>query len=237
MDLGMTEAVPSIREYAGVVADATLTVSLAAVPVLVDDYILACIMHRSALTIPSGWTQVDTAGPVVGDATSQRVTILAYHAGSAESVTPQFTQASSGRMSAAVFRARNVVGLTTRSDLRVAVASTLPNTHVSAAKGTARTLVWAVASTIYAASSAQWTCSASSLSPTIAGATSSNAPRLGAFYDSDESTTARTFTPATASPVASYLQVVAVEIEGLSTGAGVTPKRFLNVGGAAEPIQ
>lgn len=75
---------------------------------VIDDTLIMHVMHRSALTTPSGWTLEGTSGATVQ--ATQRISVLSRVADGSEGATINVVQAASGRMIGNVSVFRGTVG-------------------------------------------------------------------------------------------------------------------------------
>jgi hypothetical protein len=174
----------------------------------VGDLILAQIIVRSALTLPTGWTLLRTI-PAVETSVNQTLS-FAYKRATSTSETLTVTQASAGRIYTNLVRLSNAVSISyiqscekTGTGIK-SISSTKPVT--------ANMVIWGASSDTWATSSpyGDWTYAPSTLDY-YSLSQSTRAPRLGTFVDSSGAGE-RTFTILVNS--ADSLMCGAVEIVG-----------------------
>lgn len=174
----------------------------------IGDLILAQIIVRSALTLPTGWTLLRTI-PAVETSTNQTLS-FAYKKATSTSETLTVTQATAGRIYTNLVRLSNAVSISyiqscenTGTSIK-SISSTKPVTP--------NMVIWGAASTTWNTSSPyrDWTYSPSTLGY-YSLPQSTKQPRLGTFVDSNGAGE-RTFT----TPVDSSTVIMcgAVEIVG-----------------------
>lgn len=156
----------------------------------VGDLILAQIIVRSALTLPTGWTLLRTI-PAVDPPTNQTLS-FAYKRATSTSETLTVTQASAGRIYTNLVRLSNAVSISyiqscekTGTSIK-SISSTKPVTS--------NMVIWGAASSIWKNPSpyGDWTYSPSTLDY-YSLPQASRQPRLGTFID-NSGTGERTFT-------------------------------------------
>lgn len=192
------------------------------VPYEDGDLLVMAVMHRAALTTPSGWTLHATVGPFsVGF--PQYTSILTRRMSGAGNASGTVQQTSSGRLVVGVLNLRNAGSVIERPDLcfvtedkRGAFSFTV------AGKGATENLViWALSAPFWStvtigdppyASQARrpWASTPAMLAPVWAAPDNNNQPRLGVFLDYAVAG-ARTFT-STTDDADDYVGVVAIEI-------------------------
>lgn len=147
----------------------------------VGDLILAQIIVRSALTLPTGWTLLRTI-PAVDPPTNQTLS-FAYKRATSTSETLTVTQASAGRIYTNLVRLSNAVSISyiqscenTGTSIK-SISSTKPVTP--------NMVIWGAASSTWktASPSGDWTYSPSTLDY-YSLPQASKQPRLGTFVDS-----------------------------------------------------
>lgn len=237
----MSEALPYLGNHRSIIGTNT-TLTLPDLAYEDGDFLVLVVMHRDTLTTPSGWTLDTTVGPVGGDANNQRVSILHRTMSGGGTLSQSVTQGSSQRLGLAVLRFRGVAGFAVRGDLAAAAGKDVSVAVVTSAKGTGRLVIWAIAQPTWATDDPftmmPWLSTEGLPTVQWGGLSTNNQPRLGVFID-DRASAARTFSlPFSAAGTTTYT-LAALELEGPTIGGGepVDPKRFLNVGGEAVPIQ
>lgn len=174
----------------------------------IGDLILAQIIVRSALTLPTDWTLLRTI-PAVGTSSNQTLS-FAYKKATSTSETLTVTQATAGRIYTNLVRLSNAVSISyiqscekTGTDIN-SISSTKPVTP--------NMVIWGAASSSWGTSSpyGDWTYSPSTLDY-YSLPQASTQPRLGTFVDSSGAGE-RTFTAAVNSSTS--MMCGAVEIVG-----------------------
>ena len=175
----------------------------------VGDLILAQIIVRSALTLPTGWTLLRTIPAV--ETTNNQTLSFAYKKATSTSETLTVTQATAGRIYTNLVRLSNAVSISyiqscekTGTGIK-SISSTKPVTS--------NMVIWGVSSVTWNNSSpyGDWTYSPSTLDY-YSLQQSTRAPRLGTFIDSSEAGE-RTFTK-TGNSSSLSIMCGAVEIVG-----------------------
>lgn len=218
----------------------TTTLSLPSITYADGDTLVMILMHRDTLTTPSGWTLLETVGPVVGSPFNQRISSLKRVMSGSGSLSQSVVQGSSQRFAGYIARFSGATDATARADLRASGTKAASAAVTTSAKGSGKVVVWGAAQELWAPAGADatspWAPSADGLvfpnwTPIAA---IGNQPRLGVFIDGIRASGARTFTPANTTG-ADHYTLLAVEVAG--TSDTVDPKRFINVSGTATPIQ
>ena len=176
----------------------------------VGDLILAQIIVRSALTLPTGWTLLRTI-PAVETSVSQTLS-FAYKRATSTSETLTVTQASAGRIYTNLVRLSDAVSI---SYIQSCEKTGTGITSISSTKPvTPNMVIWGVSSDTWKTSSpyGDWTCSPSTLDY-YSLPQSTRAPRLGTFIDSSGAGE-RTFSTASFNGSADSMMCGAVEIVG-----------------------
>ena len=174
----------------------------------VGDLILAQIIVRSALTLPTGWTLLRTI-PAVETSTNQTLS-FAYKRATSTSETLTVTQATAGRIYTNLVRLSNAVSISYIQSCEktntgaVSISSTKPVTS--------NMVIWGAASVLWNSSSpyGNWSSSPSTLDY-YSLPQSTKQPRLGTFIDSSGAGE-RTFTASVDSSTS--MMCGAVEIVG-----------------------
>lgn len=193
------------------------------VPYEDGDLLVMAVMHRAALTTPSGWTLHATVGPFSVSSIDQYTSILTRRMAGAGNASGTVQQASSSRLVVGVLNLRNAGSVIERPDLcfvtedkRGAFSFTV------AGKGSTENLViWALSVQFWSSSPnadppyanqarRPWESTPAMLAPVWAAPNDSNQPRLGVFLDY-AAAGARTFT-SPADNADDYVGVVAIEI-------------------------
>jgi len=212
----MTESFASLKNQVANALNAVTSLTLPAMTYGAGDVLLLFVMHRGSMTTPSGWTLVQKAGPAVGDATAQAVSVFSKLEASGGSVTLSVTQAASGRLAAILLRLADVDSVTARGDLVFAGSHNTATPFACTAKGVDRVVIRGI-SQVNGSGPANWTCSNSTTriaSPDAGG----ESKRLGVLIDDIPSTTFNLIAP---SGFADYVTLAAVELVGKSGGASV----------------
>ena len=176
----------------------------------VGDLILAQIIVRSALTLPTGWTLLRTI-PAVETSTNQTLS-FAYKRATSTSETLTVTQATAGRIYTNLVRLSDAVSI---SYIQSCEKTGTGITSISSTKPvTPNMVIWGVSSDTWNTSSpyGDWTCSPSTLDY-YSLPQSTRAPRLGTFIDSSGAGE-RTFSTASFNGSADSMMCGAVEIVG-----------------------
>lgn len=176
----------------------------------VGDLILAQIIVRSALTLPTGWTLLRTI-PAVETSTNQTLS-FAYKRATSTSETLTVTQATAGRIYTNLVRLSDAVSI---SYIQSCEKTGTGITSISSTKPvTPNMVIWGVSSDTWKTSSpyGDWTCSPSTLDY-YSLPQSTRAPRLGTFIDSSGAGE-RTFSTASFNGSADSMMCGAVEIVG-----------------------
>lgn len=195
-----------------------------AVPYEDGDLLVMAVMHRSALTTPSGWTLHATVGPFSNDF-PQYTSILSRRMTGTGTASGTVEQASSGRMIVGVLNIRSAGTIVERPDLCDVTADKINATSFTVTgKGTTENLViWALSAPYWSTGSAvpalpyanetrsPWESTPVMTTPVWAAPDDNNQPRLGVFLDYMEGGS-RTFSNATAT-ADDYVGIVAIEIE------------------------
>lgn len=181
----LPEAIPSEQfvpvvedsSFNAVTAGTSLTVTLPDRPS--GELQLATVMHRSALTTPSGWTLLYTYGPATGTTNNQRQSVLWRRApGGTSSLT--LTQASSVRLQSIVLSLSNALDPVARVGSR-AESFTGNDPVLTTSKDANGLFLWVADSTIWASAAGQpWVVSPLEVD---VYSTSEAAPRLAVFGD------------------------------------------------------
>ena len=176
----------------------------------VGDLILAQIIVRSALTLPTEWTLLRTIPAI--ETTNNQTLSFAYKKATSTSETLTVTQATAGRIYTNLVRLSNAVSISyiqscekTGTGIK-SISSTKPVTP--------NTVIWGASSTLWQTSSPyeNWSSSPSTLDYySVPQAT--RQPRLGTFVDSSGAGE-RTFTANFISDSSSAMMCGAVEIVG-----------------------
>lgn len=156
----------------------------------VGDLILAQIIVRSALTLPTGWTLLRTIPAV--ETTNNQTLSFAYKRATSTSETLTVTQASAGRIYTNLVRLSNAASI---SYIQSCEKTGTSITSISSTKPvTSNMVIWGASSVTWNNSSpyGDWTYSPSTLDY-YSLPQSTKAPRLGTFIDSSEAGE-RTFT-------------------------------------------
>ena len=176
----------------------------------VGDLILAQIIVRSALTLPTGWTLLRTI-PAVETSVSQTLS-FAYKRATSTSETLTVTQASAGRIYTNIVRLSNAKSI---SYIQSCEKTGTGITSISSTKPvTPNMVIWGVSSDTWNSSSpyGNWSSSPSTLDY-YSLPQSTRAPRLGTFIDSSGAGE-RTFSTASFNGSADSMMCGAVEIVG-----------------------
>ena len=176
----------------------------------VGDLILAQIIVRSALTLPTGWSLLRTI-PAVETQYNQTLS-FAYKRATSTSETLTVTQASAGRIYTNLVRLSNATSI---SYIQSCEKTNTGATSISSTKPvTPNMVIWGVSSTLWQTSSpyGNWTYSPSTLGY-YSLPQASKQPRLGTFIDSSGAGE-RTFTAMFSSESSAALMCGAVEIVG-----------------------
>ena len=176
----------------------------------VGDLILAQIIVRSALTLPTGWTLLRTI-PAVETSYNQTLS-FAYKKATSTSETLTVTQASAGRIYTNLVRLSNAVSISYIQSCEktntgaVSISSTKPVTP--------NMVIWGASSTLWQSSSpyGNWSSSPSTLDY-YSLSQSTKAPRLGTFIDSSGAGE-RTFSTSSTESTNNAMMCGAVEIVG-----------------------
>lgn len=176
----------------------------------VGDLILAQIIVRSALTLPTGWTLLRTI-PAVETSTNQTLS-FAYKRATSTSETLTVTQASAARIYTNLVRLSNAVSI---SYIQSCEKTGKSIKSISSTKPVASNMViWGAASSTWDGNSpyGNWSYTPSTLDY-YSLPQSTKAPRLGTFIDRS-GTGKRTFSAAISSGSADSMMCGAVEIVG-----------------------
>ena len=176
----------------------------------VGDLILAQIIVRSALTLPTGWSLLRTI-PAVETQYNQTLS-FAYKRATSTSETLTVTQATAGRIYTNLVRLSNATSI---SYIQSCEKTNTGATSISSTKPvTPNMVIWGVSSTLWQTSSpyGNWTYSPSTLGY-YSLPQASKQPRLGTFIDSSGAGE-RTFTAMFSSESSAALMCGAVEIVG-----------------------
>ena len=176
----------------------------------IGDLILAQIIVRSALTLPTDWTLLRTI-PAVDPTTNQTLS-FAYKRATSTSETLTVTQATAGRIYTNLVRLSDAVSI---SYIQSCEKTGTGITSISSTKPvTPNMVIWGVSSDTWKTSSpyGDWTCSPSTLDY-YSLPQSTRAPRLGTFIDSSGAGE-RTFSTASFNGSADSMMCGAVEIVG-----------------------
>lgn len=192
------------------------------VPYEDGDLLVMAVMHRSALTTPSGWTLHATVGPFSNDF-PQYTSILTRRMTGSGTANGSVNQAATGRMVVGVLNIRNAGDVIERPDLCTVEDKTNVTEFTIPGKGdTANLVIWALSAPYWSTGSGvaappyanrtrtPWESAPAMLAPVWAAPDDNNQPRLGAFLDY-AAAGARTFTSTTAN-ADDYVGVVAIEI-------------------------
>lgn len=176
----------------------------------VGDLILAQIIVRSALTLPTGWTLLRTIPAV--ETTYNQTLSFAYKRATSTSETLTVTQASAGRIYTNLVRLSNVVSI---SYIQSCEKTNTDTASISSTKPvTPNMVIWGVSCNLWTSSSphGDWTYAPSTLDYySVPQAT--RQPRLGTFIDSSGAGE-RTFTASMSNANGNGIMCGAVEIVG-----------------------
>lgn len=179
-DSGYVSNLPTVRNVvcndveSATTLDTTITCE-------VGDLILAQIIVRSALTLPTGWTLLRTI-PAVETSTNQTLS-FAYKKATSTSETLTVTQATAGRIYTNLVRLSNAASI---SYIQSCEKTGTSITSISSTKPvTSNMVVWGASSTLWKDPSPyrDWTYTPSTLDY-YSLPQSTRAPRLGTFVDS-----------------------------------------------------
>lgn len=188
----------------------------------VGDLLLATVMHRAALTVPTGWVQV-AQQVVTGGGFSQYTTVLSKEALAADSSgTVTFTQAANSRIAATVAAFRGTLSTpsvslsATSSDTTTNIGSPTPGAPITVAGNARKMLVVAQSAILVATNLAVSYSQPSGFNAQTVSSADANAnqTRMSVGY---KTTTAEAFSgsfnlsPASASP--SYTASVSLVLE------------------------
>ena len=176
----------------------------------IGDLILAQIIVRSALTLPTGWTLLRTIPAV--ETTYNQTLSFAYKRATSTSETLTVTQATAGRIYTNLVRLSNAVSISYIQSCEktntnaVSISSTKPVTP--------NMVVWGASSTLWTTTApfGDWTCNPSTLGY-YSVPQASKQPRLGTFIDSSGAGE-RTFSTADTDGNENAMMCGAVEIVG-----------------------
>ena len=208
-DSGFVSNLPTVQNVVCNDVDSATTLDTT-IPCEIGDLILAQIIVRSALTLPTGWSLLRTI-PAVETSTNQTLS-FAYKKATSTSETLTVTQASAGRIYTNLVRLSNAVSISYIQSCEktntgvVSISSTKPVTP--------NMVIWGASSTLWNSSSpyGNWSSSPSTLDYySLPQAT--KAPRLGTFVDSNGAGE-RTFTAMFSPESSAALMCGAVEIVG-----------------------
>lgn len=208
-DSGFVNNLPIVRNVVCNDVDSATTLDTT-ITCEVGDLILAQIIVRSALTLPTGWTLLRTI-PAVETSTNQTLS-FAYKRATSTSETLTVTQASAGRIYTNLVRLSNAVSISYIQSCEktntgaVSISSTKPVT--------ANMVIWGASSTLWSSNSpyGNWSSSPSTLDY-YSLPQASRQPRLGTFVDSSGAGE-RTFSTASSDGNNNAMMCGAVEIVG-----------------------
>lgn len=208
-DSGFVNNFPTVRNVVCNDVDSATTLDTT-ITCEVGDLILAQIIVRSALTLPTGWTLLRTI-PAVETSTNQTLS-FAYKKATSTSETLTVTQATAARIYT------NLVRLSGAASISYIQSCEKTNTNavsISSTKpATSNMVIWGASIILWNSSSpyGNWSSSPSTLDYySVPQAT--RQPRLGTFIDSS-GTGERTFTAAAADSSNNAMMCGAVEIVG-----------------------
>jgi len=194
------------------------------------DLLVMSVMHRRALTTPSGWTLHSTASVPYGDTVGQSTSILSRRMTGAGSVSGTVVQASAQRLIVDVYVLRGAGTPISRADLLLETDAKLDvfSFTVPGKGATSNLVVWALSAPYWSASAepnppfasvenTPWMCQTGMWSGTRAAvaASSNDNNRLGTFFDYAIAGE-RTFT-STSTNADDWVALVALEIPGITT--------------------
>lgn len=206
-DSGYVSNLPIVRNVVCNDVDSATTLDTT-ITCEIGDLILAQIIVRSALTLPTGWTLLRTI-PAVETSTNQTLS-FAYKRATSTSETLTVTQATAGRIYTNLVRLSNAVSI---SYIQSCEKTNTGAQSISSTKPvTPNMVIWGASSTLWQTSSpyGNWTYSPSTLDY-YSLPQSTKQPRLGTFVDSNGAGE-RTFTISTSG--SNSLMCGAVEIVG-----------------------
>lgn len=191
------------------------------VPYEDGDLLVMAVMHRAALTTPSGWTLHATVGPFYSG--NQFTSILSRRMSGAGTASGTVAFGASTRAIVGVLNIRNAGDVIERPDLCTVEDKTNVTEFTIPGKGdTANLVIWALSAPFWSISTSAappyanqtrkpWESTPAMLAPVWAAPDNNNQPRLGVFLDY-AAAGARTFT-STFNDADDYVGVVAIEIE------------------------
>ena len=179
-DSGYVSNLPSVRNVVCNDVDSATTLDTT-ITCEVGDLILAQIIVRSALTLPTGWTLLRTI-PAVDPPTNQTLS-FAYKKATSTSETLTVTQATAGRIYTNLVRLSNVASISYIQSCEK--TGTSIKSILSTKPVTPNMVIWGVASSTWKNPSpyGDWTYSPSTLEY-YSLPQSTKQPRLGTFVDS-----------------------------------------------------
>ena len=166
----------------------------------VGDLVVAAIIVRSALTLPEGWTLVSTSNVISGDTYNQTLS-FAYKVSTSTSESITVTQATSGRIYTTLCALQGAKSVT---DIGYTYSAANAAKHLTISK-TAGIKLWAASSSLWITSApyGDWTCSVNT--NYIAVNQASYQPRLGVFYEPDDTEQEITFTMSSSESTSSII--------------------------------
>ena len=208
-DSGYVSSIPTVRNVVCNDVDSATTLDTT-ITCEVGDLILAQIIVRSALTLPTDWTLLRTI-PAVETSTNQTLS-FAYKKATSTSETLTVTQASAARIYTNLVRLSNAVSV---SYIQSCEKTGTNITSISSTKPvTPNMVIWGASSILWNSSSpyGDWSSSPSTLDY-YSLPQASKQPRLGTFVDSSGAGE-RTFSTASTDGSNNAMMCGAVEIVG-----------------------
>ena len=208
-DSGYVSNLPIVRNVVCNDVDSAATLDTT-ITCEVGDLILAQIIVRSALTLPTGWTLLRTIPAV--ETTYNQTLSFAYKRATSTSETLTVTQATAGRIYTNLVRLSNATSISYIQSCEKTITGAQ---SISSTKPvTPNMVIWGASSTLWQSASPRgdWTYTPSTLDY-YSLPQSTSAPRLGTFVDSSGAGE-RTFTANFISDSSSAMMCGAVEIVG-----------------------
>ena len=147
------------------------------------DYLILCVMHRSTLTVPDGWTLLSTVGPHPSDSGNNQANSILYRIADTDgSGTLVVQQASYARIAACVLVIRGITSLDIREDYEQSLYEDSA-TIIVPAKDNNKLWLYAMSRVVWASDTSVWASSPGLPAIPWQTATSSNSARLGVFLD------------------------------------------------------
>ena len=149
------------------------------------DYLILSVFHRSALTIPDGYTLINSAGPHASDANNQVTSVLYRIVEETGSGTQVVQQASSGRIAAAIIVLRGVTGISALTEFNQVINDNVAGV-TTPPKPTNNMVIWSISRVVWSTDATAvlpWMANPGLLQVSWPTAVTTQAPRLGVFID------------------------------------------------------